>query len=74
MQEINEINGRLVETLVDICGEDVNNPSEVTSGTIVTCSYTPVALCAAFEAHYKSGEVVSLSETFLLLLVSKSSF
>uniref|UniRef100_A0A1J3IS48 Putative mediator of RNA polymerase II transcription subunit 15c n=2 Tax=Noccaea caerulescens TaxID=107243 RepID=A0A1J3IS48_NOCCA len=67
MQEINEINGRLVETLVDICGEDVNNPSEVTSGTIVTCSYTPVALCATFEALYKSGDVSQIQPLRVLV-------
>lgn len=61
LQEIFEINGRLVETVVSICNEDVC-PSEDPSGlTVVTCSYVPVALSAAFKALYSSGRIVSLS-------------
>lgn len=61
LQEITEVNGRLVETVVSVCNEDVG-PCEVTTGTIVTCSYAPVALCDTFQALYKSGHVVSLSK------------
>ena len=67
LQEIMEVNRRLVETMVSICSEDVG-PSEVTTGTIVMCSYAPVALCDTFQALYKSGHVVSLSKLVLLLV------
>lgn len=59
LQEIKEINGRHVETVVDILCDERVYPSEVTSGIIVTCSYAPVALSATFKAHYKSGHIVS---------------
>lgn len=66
LQEIFEINGRLVETVVSICNEDVCQ-SEVTSGlTVVMCSYVPVALSATFKALYSSGRIVSLSKLILL--------
>ena len=65
-----EVNGRLVETMVSICSEDVG-PSEVTTGTIVMCSYAPVALCDTFQALYKSGHVVSLSKLLLSLVFSQ---
>ncbi|CAN7023676.1 unnamed protein product [Brassica oleracea var. botrytis] len=65
LQEIIEINERLVETVVSICNEDVF-PSEVTSGTVVvTCAYVPVALSATFKALYNSGHLVSLSKLIL---------
>ena len=70
LQEIMEVNGRLVETMVSICSEDVG-PSEVTTGTIVMCSYAPVALCDTFQALYKSGHVVSLSKLLLSLVFSQ---
>ncbi|KAJ4888147.1 hypothetical protein Rs2_27895 [Raphanus sativus] len=57
LQEIKDINGSLVETVVNICNEEFY-PSEVTSGTIVTCSYSPVALSDTLEAHYKSGHII----------------
>lgn len=60
LQEINEINGRLIETVVEIC-------EKVTSGTIIACSYSPVALSATFKAHYMSGKIVSLLKLFNLL-------
>ncbi|ESQ32547.1 hypothetical protein EUTSA_v10003633mg [Eutrema salsugineum] len=83
LQEINEINGRLVETVVSICNEDVNYPNEVTSGTVVTCSYAPVALCDTFEAHYNSGHISQIQPLRLLvpenypyspILIEKSPF
>ncbi|KAF8105716.1 hypothetical protein N665_0157s0279 [Sinapis alba] len=66
LQEIIEVNGRLVETVVNICNEDVG-PSEVTTGTIVTCSYSPVALCTTFQALYKSGHVSQIQPLRLLV-------
>ncbi|CAH8363095.1 unnamed protein product [Eruca vesicaria subsp. sativa] len=66
LQEIKEVNGRLVETVVSICNEDVS-PSEVTTGTIVTCSYTPVALCDTFKALYKSEHVSQIQPLRLLV-------
>jgi len=63
LQEIKETNGRLVETVVEICDED-------SLGTIVTCTYAPVALSATFKDHYKSGKIVSY---FKLLLFPHSA-
>lgn len=66
LQEITEVNGRLVETVVSVCNEDVG-PCEVTTGTIVTCSYAPVALCDTFQALYKSGHVSQIQPLRLLV-------
>ncbi|XP_013644474.2 probable mediator of RNA polymerase II transcription subunit 15c isoform X1 [Brassica napus] len=66
LQEIVEVNRRLVETMVSICSEDVG-PSEVTTGTIVMCSYAPVALCDTFQALYKSGHVSQIQPLRLLV-------
>ncbi|CAN7089523.1 unnamed protein product [Brassica rapa subsp. narinosa] len=71
LQEIIEINGRFVETMVNICNEDVC-PSEVAPGTVVvTCSYIPVALSATFKALYNSGHIVSLSKLWSCLSFSQ---
>ncbi|KAL9299166.1 putative mediator of RNA polymerase II transcription subunit 15c [Arabidopsis thaliana] len=59
LQEIKETNGRLVETVVEICDED-------SSGTIVTCTYAPVALSATFKDHYKSGKIAQIQPLRLL--------
>ncbi|RID43492.1 hypothetical protein BRARA_I00349 [Brassica rapa] len=67
LQEIIEINGRFVETVVNICNEDVC-PSEATSGTVVvTCSYVPVALSATFKALYNSGHISQIQPLRLLV-------
>ncbi|VVB04448.1 unnamed protein product [Arabis nemorensis] len=66
LKEINEINGRLVETVVDICNVDVY-PNEVTSGIIVSCSYSPVTLSATFKAHYQSGLISQIQPLRLLV-------
>ncbi|XP_020882611.1 probable mediator of RNA polymerase II transcription subunit 15c isoform X3 [Arabidopsis lyrata subsp. lyrata] len=60
LQEIKETNGRLVETVVEICDEDA-------SGTIVTCTYSPVALSATFKDHYKSGKISQIQPLRLLV-------
>jgi len=60
LQEIKETNGRLVETVVEICDED-------TSGTIVTCTYAPVALSVTFKDHYKSGKIAQIQPLRLLV-------
>ncbi|KAG7559298.1 Mediator complex subunit 15 KIX domain [Arabidopsis thaliana x Arabidopsis arenosa] len=60
LQEIKETNRRLVETVVEICDEDA-------SGTIVTCTYAPVALSATFKDHYKSGKISQIQPLRLLV-------
>lgn len=66
-----EINRRFVETVVNICNEDVC-PSEITPGTVVvTCDYVPVALSATFKALYNSGHIVSLSKLWSCLSFSQ---
>ncbi|KAL0692510.1 hypothetical protein Bca4012_059690 [Brassica carinata] len=69
LQEIKDINGILVETVVNISNEDVY-PSKVTSGTIVTCSYSPVALSDTLEARYKSGLISQIQPLRLLVPVN----
>ncbi|KAF8094835.1 hypothetical protein N665_0351s0004 [Sinapis alba] len=69
LQEIKDINGSLVETVVNICNDEFY-PSEVTSGTIVTCSYSPVALSDTLEAHYKSGHISQIQPLRLLVPVN----
>ncbi|KAF8107302.1 hypothetical protein N665_0124s0093 [Sinapis alba] len=69
LQEIIEINRRLVETVVNICNEEDVCPSEVvTSGlTVVTCSYVPVALSATFKALYNSGHITQIQPLRILV-------
>ncbi|CAH8384958.1 unnamed protein product [Eruca vesicaria subsp. sativa] len=68
LQEINEINKRLFETVVSICNEDVCQSEEVTSRTVVvTCSYVPVAISATFKALYNSGHVSQIQPLHLLV-------
>nr|VDC58439.1 unnamed protein product [Brassica rapa] len=67
LQEIMEINRRFVETVVNICNEDVC-PSEITPGTVVvTCDYVPVALSATFKALYNSGHISQIQPLRLLV-------
>ncbi|XP_056849436.1 mediator of RNA polymerase II transcription subunit 15a-like [Raphanus sativus] len=66
LQEITEINGRLLETVVSICNDDVR-PREVNLGlTVVTCAYVPVALSPTFKALYDSGHISQIQPLRLL--------
>ncbi|CAN8265865.1 unnamed protein product [Cochlearia groenlandica] len=67
LQEIKEINGRFIETMVKICNEDVYPREVAPGGTIVTCSYAPVALCATLKAYYESGHISQIQPLRVLL-------
>lgn len=63
LEEIKEINQRLIDTVVDIC-DDVD-PSAVAAafpegseGTFVKCSFSAVALCPNLKSHYSSEQMV----------------
>lgn len=63
MEEIREINQRLIDTVVDISDEDVDPSataatSEGGEGTIVKCSYSAVALSPSLKLQYTSGQMV----------------
>ncbi|XP_073226648.1 mediator of RNA polymerase II transcription subunit 15a-like [Cicer arietinum] len=60
LEEIRQINCRLIDTVVDICDEDVDptiasvTAAEGAEGTIVKCSFIPVALSPSLKCHYAS--------------------
>lgn len=62
MEEIREINRRLIDTVVDISDEDVD-PSAAAAergeGTIVKCSFDAVALSPNLKSQYASAQMVS---------------
>lgn len=61
MEEIREINRRLIDTVVDISDEDVD-PSAAAAeggeGTIVKCSFDAVALSPNLKSQYASAQMV----------------
>ena len=64
LEEIREINDRLIETIVDVSNEDLV-PSVAASafkgseGIVVRCSYNAISLSPSLKAHYTSAQVVS---------------
>lgn len=84
MDEIREINQRLIDTVVDISDEDADptaagSAAEGGEGTIVKCSFSAVALSPNLKSQYASAQMVSfiaiqkgrkslLSSPFLLYL------
>lgn len=60
LEEIREINLRLIDTVVDVCDEDVDptTAGEVGEGTIVKCSYIAVALSPSLKSQYASAQMV----------------
>ena len=62
VEEIHEINRRLIDTVVDISDEDVD-PIAVAAadggeGTIVKCSFSAVALSPNLKSQYASARMV----------------
>lgn len=68
LEEIRQINCRLIDTVVDICDEDVDptiasvTAAEGAEGTIVKCSFIPVALSPSLKCHYASLQVSLCSQ------------
>ena len=67
MEEIREINQRLIDTVVDISDEDVDPSAaaaaEGAEGSIVKFSFNAVALSPSLKSQYASAQMVS-SEAF----------
>lgn len=70
LEEIREINERLIDTVVEVSDEDVDPTaaSAVVSvgaeGTVVKCSYCAVALSPRLKSQYASVQTVKAFKTF----------
>ena len=71
LEEIREINQRLIDTVVDISHEDVDPAAaaaaaaECGEGTIVKCSFSAVALSPNLKSQYTSTQMVGF-QTYLI--------
>ncbi|CAJ2656333.1 unnamed protein product [Trifolium pratense] len=58
LEEIQQINWRLIDTVVDISDENVGSTAvsaaEMAEGTVVKCSFVPVALSPTLKSQYAS--------------------
>nr|WP_131786030.1 hypothetical protein [Protofrankia symbiont of Coriaria ruscifolia] len=71
LEEIREINQRLIDTVVDISDEDVDPSAAAAAaaaadggeGTIVKCSFSAVSLSPNLKSQYASAQMVG-SQTF----------
>lgn len=77
LEEIREINQRLIDTVVDISDEDVDPSAAAAAveggeGTIVKCSFSAVALSPNLKSQYASARMVGSQRLCndLLLLCS----
>lgn len=65
LEEIREINQRLIDTVV-VISDEVVDPSALAAaadgseGTIVKCSFSAVALSPSLKSQYASAQMVSL--------------
>ncbi|XP_010528419.1 PREDICTED: mediator of RNA polymerase II transcription subunit 15a-like isoform X2 [Tarenaya hassleriana] len=70
LREIREINQRMIDTVVDVCDVSRETSAEQPrggGGTVVTCSYSAVALSSAFKAHYNSRQISQIQPLHLLI-------
>ncbi|KAF5726958.1 mediator of RNA polymerase II transcription subunit 15a-like [Tripterygium wilfordii] len=72
LEEIREINQRLIDTVVDISDEDVDPTavaaaSEGGEGTIVKCSFSAVALSPNLKLQYASAQMSPIQPLRLLV-------
>ncbi|GAU27829.1 hypothetical protein TSUD_114090 [Trifolium subterraneum] len=72
MEEIREVNQRLIDTVVSISDEEVNPTAaaaaaEGAEGTIVKCSYIAVALSPSLKALYASAQMSPIQPLRLLV-------
>lgn len=60
MEELRKINNRLIDTVVDISDEDADQTAvaEGAEGTVIKCSFTPVAFSPTLKSQYASGQMV----------------
>lgn len=66
LEEIREINQRLIDTVVDVSDADIDptaagSAAEGGEGTIVKCSFSAVALSPNLKLQYASAQMVSFS-------------
>ncbi|XP_054783608.1 mediator of RNA polymerase II transcription subunit 15a-like isoform X2 [Prosopis cineraria] len=72
LEEIREINQRLIDTVVDISDEDVDHTAaaaaaEESEGTIVKCSFNAVALSSSLKSQYASAQMSPIQPLRLLV-------
>ncbi|KAF7814409.1 mediator of RNA polymerase II transcription subunit 15a-like isoform X1 [Senna tora] len=72
LEEIREINQRLIDTVVDISDEDVDPTAaaaaaEGSEGTIVKCSFSAVALSPCLKSQYSSAQMSPIQPLRLLV-------
>ncbi|XVE91247.1 hypothetical protein DITRI_Ditri20bG0138500 [Diplodiscus trichospermus] len=73
LEEIREINQRLIDTVVDISDEDVDPgaaaaaTAEGGEGTIVKCSFSAVALSSNLKSQYMSAQMSPIQPLRLLV-------
>ncbi|CAK7356973.1 unnamed protein product [Dovyalis caffra] len=72
LEEIREINQRLIDTVVDISDEDVDSTAAAAAadggeGTIVKCSFIAVALSPYLKSQYTSAQMSPIQPLRLLL-------
>ncbi|KAG5565330.1 hypothetical protein RHGRI_001282 [Rhododendron griersonianum] len=79
LEEIVEINQRLIDTVVCVSDEDVDpTPADAITGeggegTIVLCSFSAVALCSNFKSQYASAQMSPIQPLRLLVPTSYPS-
>lgn len=76
MEEIRDVNQRLIDTVVDISDEEVDPTAaaaaaEGAEGTIVKCSFIAVALSPSLKSQYASAQMVGFydSKTICTLFI-----
>ncbi|KAE9585821.1 putative coactivator CBP, KIX domain-containing protein [Lupinus albus] len=72
LEEIKEVNQRLIDTVVDISNEDIDPTAAVigAEGTVVTCSYTAVALSSSLKSQYASAQMSPIQPLRVLVPTS----
>lgn len=67
MEEIREVNQRLIDIVVDVSDEEVDPAAaaaaEGADGTIVKCSFSAVALSPSLKSQYVSAQMVGSQDS-----------
>ncbi|XP_057454130.1 mediator of RNA polymerase II transcription subunit 15a-like isoform X3 [Lotus japonicus] len=69
LEELRKINNRLIDTVVDISDEDADQTAvaEGAEGTVIKCSFTPVAFSPTLKSQYASGQMSTIQPLRLLI-------
>lgn len=75
LEEIREINERLIDIVVDVSDEDLDpsvaaSASEGREGTIVKCSFSAISLSPNLKSHYTSAQMSPIQPLRLLVPVN----